>query len=145
MTQFYGPMREQRDSIPVEDSSVEAFQFILNIFYNKKVLLKGVTYQLLGELFYLSEKYHLNKFQEAILIEVSSRKIVPENLLEAAKVAESNYHLEKFSSCLHQICSQFVNDDVARVLEVFNKEEVGEENSCILHRLMAIAHCSSGV
>ena len=141
MAQFYGSMKEEKDFITVEDSSVEAFQVLLDIFYNKKVLLEGVNYQLLGELFYLAEKYHLNKFQASILKEVSSRKMVPEKLLEAAKAAESNSLLEKFSNFLHQRCSQFVIDDTALVLEIFDKEEVGKENSYILHRLMArVAH-----
>ena len=88
----------------------------------------------------MAKKYHLDQLEDSIVREVSSRKMTTEKLLEAAKVAESNAHLEKFSNPLYHICSSFVNENLESVQEVFVQDEVGEENSYTLHRLMARAN-----
>eukprot|EP00092_Neocalanus_flemingeri_P036703 GFUD01039958.1.p1 GENE.GFUD01039958.1~~GFUD01039958.1.p1 ORF type:complete len:278 (-),score=48.78 GFUD01039958.1:14-847(-) len=139
MAQFYGDIKEEKDSIPVEDSSIEAFKVFLDVLYNKEVPLKDMDFQFLGEFFYLADKYHLDLLKNSIVREVSSRKIVVEEVLEAAKVAEIYAPLEEFSNSLHHICSSFVRANLERVLEVFEDEEVGEDSSPILHRLMARA------
>eukprot|EP00092_Neocalanus_flemingeri_P007914 GFUD01008540.1.p1 GENE.GFUD01008540.1~~GFUD01008540.1.p1 ORF type:complete len:318 (-),score=68.95 GFUD01008540.1:64-1017(-) len=139
MAQFYGSSKEEKDSIPVEDSSVEVFQVFIAILYNKKVTFEDMDFQQLGELFHLADKYLLYKLQNAIVQEVSSRKIVAEEVIEAVKVAEVHTPLGKFSNALHQICSSFVRDNPKSVLQIFNAEEVGEESSLTLHRLMSSA------
>eukprot|EP00092_Neocalanus_flemingeri_P040345 GFUD01043940.1.p1 GENE.GFUD01043940.1~~GFUD01043940.1.p1 ORF type:complete len:281 (+),score=83.86 GFUD01043940.1:66-908(+) len=139
MAQFYGPSKEQKDSIPVEDSSSSAFKVFLDVLYNKKVSLKSMKFQLLGELFYLANKYYLDSLKDSIVQEVSSRKLVTGQVLEVAKVAENHAHLEKFANALFQICSSVVKDNHEATLEMCNNEEVGEENSFTLHRLLARA------
>jgi len=138
MTQFFGSF-EEKDPVPIEDSSIEAFRVLLDILYNKKVPLECLEFQFLGEISYLAKKYHLNILEDSIAQEVSSRKMTIAKLLEAAKVAESNAHLEMFSNSLYLICSTFVKENPESVLEVFDQEEIGEENSYTLHRLMVRA------
>eukprot|EP00092_Neocalanus_flemingeri_P038746 GFUD01042188.1.p1 GENE.GFUD01042188.1~~GFUD01042188.1.p1 ORF type:complete len:303 (-),score=44.61 GFUD01042188.1:2-829(-) len=138
MRQFFGTIPEEKDTIPVEDSSVEAFQIFLDILYNKKIALEAIDFQLLADLYYLAEKYHHGFMKDSIIKEVSSRKIISENLLEVAKVAKTNAHLEELSSSLFNICFVFINkSDLGTILDIFDNEEVGEENSRTLHRLMA--------
>jgi len=140
MRQFYGTMKEEKDSIPVKDSSVEAFRILLDIIYNKKVSLTGLDFKLLAELFYLAEKYHLDLWKDSIVKEVSSRKMVSGHVLEAAKVAENNVHLDKFSDTLYELCSVFVKDNPGSIFEISDIEEVGEDTSFTLHRLLARAN-----
>jgi len=140
LAQFYGTMKEEKDIIPVQDASVEAFKIFLDTLYNKEISLAGLDFELLAELFYMAKKHHLDLFQASIVNEVSSRKLVSDQVLEAAKLAENNLHLDKFSDSLYQICSMFVIENPKSVLEVFDSEEVGEENSCTLHRLLARAN-----
>eukprot|EP00092_Neocalanus_flemingeri_P092635 GFUD01117621.1.p1 GENE.GFUD01117621.1~~GFUD01117621.1.p1 ORF type:complete len:303 (-),score=53.14 GFUD01117621.1:21-827(-) len=137
MRQFFGTIPEEKDTIPVEDSSVEAFQIFLDILYNKKIALEAMDFQLLADLYYLAEKYHHGFMKDSIIKEVSSRKILSENLLEVAKVAETNAHLEELSSSLLNICFVFINkSDLGTIMDIFDNEDVGEEKSCTLHRLM---------
>jgi len=140
MRQFYGTMPEEKDSILINDSSIEAFKILLDIVYNKAVSLAEIDFKLLAELFYLAEKYHLDIWKDSIVNEVSSRNMVSENVLEAVKVAENNVHLDNFSDTLFKLCSVFVTENQGSILEIFNTEEVGEENSCTLHRLLARAY-----
>jgi len=139
MAQFYGSMKEKKDVIPIEDSSVEAFRIFLDIVYNKRISLDCFDFKLQAELFYLGEKYRLNHLQESILKAISDRKMISGNLLEAAKVAQEYSHLEKFSDTVHKICSRFVRNNFEDVLNTFKGTEMNDENSSALHRIMARA------
>merc|ERR1719186_1275153 len=132
-------MKEEKDSIPIKDSSVEAFKILLDTVYNLKISLVGLDYNLLAELFYLAGKYHLDLWKESIVNEVSTRQMVSGKVLEAAKVAENNVHLDTFSDSLYQQCSMFVENNPESVFEISKAFEVGEENSFTLHRLLARA------
>jgi len=138
--QFYGTMKDEKESIVVEDVTLDAFKIFLDTLYNKEVSLSGLDFHILAELFYLANKHHLDLMKDSIIDEVSSRKVVSGQVVEAAKVAENNVHLERFSDSLYSICSMFVKNNPGSVLEIFNSEEIGEENSCTLHRLMARAY-----
>ena len=111
MTQFYGTMKEEKNAIPVEDSNCEVFKIFLDTIYNKKIALKDLNFKMLGELFYLAEKYQLDLLKDSIVKVVSSRTLVSSEVLEAAKVAEDNSHLDKFVETVYQSCSTFVKNN----------------------------------
>ena len=50
MTQFFGSFKEERDTIPVEDASYNAFKIFLDVLYNKKTPMNQASFKLLGEL-----------------------------------------------------------------------------------------------
>eukprot|EP00092_Neocalanus_flemingeri_P087504 GFUD01110441.1.p1 GENE.GFUD01110441.1~~GFUD01110441.1.p1 ORF type:complete len:281 (-),score=64.59 GFUD01110441.1:57-899(-) len=137
MKQFYGEIKEQKNPIPVEDSSSDAFKFFLDNLYNKKPPLENMDFQLLGEMYYLADKYQLDLLQNSVTEEVSSRKMVTEKVIEAAQVAELNVHLVKFSNGVLHKCTSFVRDNPESVLQIFDSEGAGEERSFTLHRLLA--------
>eukprot|EP00092_Neocalanus_flemingeri_P016302 GFUD01017647.1.p1 GENE.GFUD01017647.1~~GFUD01017647.1.p1 ORF type:complete len:285 (-),score=64.61 GFUD01017647.1:127-981(-) len=138
MKQFFGSIPEERDTIPVEDSPVKVFEVFLDILYNKKIALEVFDFQFLADLYFLAEMYLHDFLKNLIVNEVSSRKIDSGNLLEGAKVAENNAHLGEFSTSLFSICYGFMSkSDLESISDIFDKEDVGEENSCTLHRLMA--------
>ena len=139
MAQFYGPHKEERDTIPVEDSSYDTFKILLELLYNKKVSLENLSFNLLAELYYLANKLLMDKMKDSIIQEVSSRKLVSGNLLEAAAVAEDKVLLERFSESLYQVCINFVNENVRSVFDIFDSLAPGEASSLALHRLMAKA------
>jgi len=139
MTQFFGSFKEDRDIIPVEDVSFEAFKIFLDVLYNKKISLRHACFKILAELYYLADKYLMAEMKELIIKKVSSRKMFSGKLIEAAKVAEENAHMEKFSESILHICSTFIKDDLKSVLNIFHREEAGSENSLILHRLLGKA------
>jgi len=137
MAQFYGPFKEERDTIPVEDSSFDAFKMLLDLLYNKKVIFENLDFQLLGDLFNLANKFLLDEIKDSIIQEISSRKMVSEKLLEAATVAEDQAHMERFSEALSEVCVKFVKENIQSVFKIFDSEAPGGDNSLILHRLMA--------
>ena len=58
-TQFFGSIKNQ-DFINVKDASFDAFKTFLDIFYNTNVIWDELSFDLLGEVFYLAEKYHMD-------------------------------------------------------------------------------------
>jgi len=137
MAQFYGPFKEERDIIPVEDSSFDAFKMLLDLMYNKEVIFENLDFQLLADLFNLANKFLLDEVKDSIVEEVSTRKMISGKLVEAAKVAEEQAHLEKFSEALSGVCVKFVKENIQSVFKIFDSEAPGGDNSVILHRLMA--------
>jgi len=140
MAQFYGPYKEERDTIPVEDSTFDAFKILLDLLYNKTVSFESLGFELLADLFYLAKKLLLDKLKDSIIQEVSSRKMTPEKLLEAVKLAEDQVHMERFSEAVFKVCAKFVEENIRSVFEIFEKEAPGGGNSLTLHRLMAKAN-----
>ena len=138
-TQFFGSIPES-DSVPIEDSSIDTFNMFVDILYNKKVELNELSLKVLGDLFYLGEKYHVEDLKDAIAKNVSSRKIEADGIIEAVKVAEEKAHLVDFSNSVYELCSGFVLNNHSGVLELFNNLEVEESTSACLHRLMAKAY-----
>jgi hypothetical protein len=134
-----GSLKENKDTIPVEDVSFEAFKILLDMLYNKKVALTEVSLALLAEVYSLADKYLLGKMQDSVIQNVASRKMRGGMLIEAGRLAEDYLHMEKFSENLYMVCAKFIKKNVQEVLEIFESEEVGGANSMLLHRLMAKA------
>jgi len=138
MTQFFGSLKEERNAIPVEDASFDAFKIFLDVLYNKRISMRQPSYKLLAELFYLGGKYLMVEMQQMIIREVDSRMMVSGKLIEAAKVAEENAQImEKFSESIIKSCAFFVKNNIESVLQIFKTEVAGGSNSLILHRLLA--------
>eukprot|EP00092_Neocalanus_flemingeri_P037216 GFUD01040522.1.p1 GENE.GFUD01040522.1~~GFUD01040522.1.p1 ORF type:complete len:284 (+),score=69.51 GFUD01040522.1:54-905(+) len=137
MAQFYGNLKEERDIIDVDDSSVDAFEALIDVMYNKKVPIKEKSFEFLAELFYLADKFLMDELQDFIMKEVSTRKIASENLLKIAAVAENCEHMERFSESVYEVCVKFIRENMESVFKMFDSEEAGGANSLILHRLMA--------
>jgi len=138
-TQFFGSIPE-RDSVPIEDSSIDTFNIFMDILYNKKVDFSKLSFKVLGDLFYLGEKYHVQDLKDAIVKNVSSRKIEANGIIEAVKVAEEKDHLVEFANSVYELCSAFVLNNHWGILELFNNVEVEEATSVSLHRMMIKAY-----
>ena len=63
---FYGPMRETRDVIPVEGTTVtvEAFKRMLECFYHVDIDCSEMTIKELFGIVNLAEKYNVDKLKE---------------------------------------------------------------------------------
>jgi len=129
-TQFYSDDKEEYVII-IEDSSYEAFKIFLEVLYNVKVDLKALSFQLLAEMFYLSEKYRVDVLKKEVNGTLHMKTIDAENLLIAVKVAIDNSRLEEFSNTLYNLCTSFVSQNPFTVLKLFAEREEEENISCL--------------
>jgi len=132
-TQFFGSVPSD-NTIRVEDTNFDAFKIFIDILYNVKQDVTQFSFQLLGDLFYLAEKYQVKAVKTAIVKTVKSINLESHEVLEALKIAETFSHLKEFAETLEGICTKFASG--SKVLELFRKSEVNEECSFKLHELM---------
>jgi len=136
-TQFFGSMPSD-NIILVEDSNFDAFNMFIDILYNTKQDMKHFSLQLLGDLFYLAEKYQVKTLKIAIETTVKSIELEAHEVLDALKIAETYSHLKDFAEIVEGICIEFAVCD--NLGEVFLKSKVNEDISCNLHKLIVKAY-----
>jgi len=137
-TQFFGSI-PAGTVVPVEDSNAEAFGIFIDILYNVKIELKDLHPILLGDLFYLAEKYQVVSVKVAIVEDVKLRQIEIKDILEILKVAESRSQLVQFADSLYKLCLKVIlksYDNIIKVFGMFDPDVEDESTSRLLHRLM---------
>jgi len=137
-TQFFGSI-PAGNVVPVEDSNAEAFGIFIDILYNVKIELKDFNPKLLGDLFYLAEKYQVHTVKDAIVKDVKLRQIEIKDVLEILKVAESKVQLVQFADSLYKLCLKVIlksSDNIIKVFGMFDPDVEDECTSRLLHRLM---------
>jgi len=137
-TQFFGSI-PAGNVVPVEDSNAEAFGMFIDILYNVKTELKDLNPTLLGDLFYLAEKYQVDSVKVAIVEDVKLRQIEIKDVLEILKVAESKSQLVQFADSLYKLCLKVIlksSDNIIKVFGMFDPDVEDECTSRMLHRLM---------
>jgi len=137
-TQFFGSI-PAGSVVPVEDSNVEAFGMFIDILYNVKIQLKDLNPILLGDLFYLAEKYQVEAVKVAIIEDVKLRQIDIGDVLEILKVADAKSQLVQFTDSLYKLCLKVIrksSDNSFKVFGMFDPEVEDESTSRLLHKLM---------
>merc|ERR1712142_1462689 len=86
-TQFFGSIPAGK-VIPVEDSSIDAFKIFIDALYDVKVNYAEINLMLLGEIFFLAEKYQVDAMKVTITENVKTREVNENDLLKVAKVSE---------------------------------------------------------
>jgi len=134
--QFFGSI-PAGPVVPVKDSNAEAFGIFVDILYNVKIQLKDMNLMLLGDLFYLAEKYQVDAIKAAIVEDINLREIGIENVIDVLKVVESKSHLVQFANSLYKICLKVVLKSSDNIFKVFNMSDPDDEStSRMLHRFM---------
>jgi len=139
-TQFFGSIPAE-EVVPVKDSNAEAFGIFLDILYNEKIQLKDMNPMLLGDLFYLAEKYQVDAIKAALLEDINLRQIEIEDVIEVLTVVESKSQLVQFAESLYKLCLKVVLKSSDNIWKLFNMSDPDDEStSRMLHRFMNKAH-----
>ena len=138
--QFFGSI-PAGPVVYVEDSNAEAFGIFVDILYNVKVELKDMNPMLLGDLFYLAEKYQVDAIKSAIVEDINLRQIEVKDVIDVLTVVESKSHLVQFADSLHQLCLKVFLKSSDNIFKLFNMSDPDDESiSRMLHRFMIKAH-----
>ena len=95
---------------------------------------------LLGEVFFLAEKYRVDAVKVAVIESVKMREIQDENdVLNAVKASEANIHLEKFAEAVDVLGVKFIlGTSIIKLSELFSMSQT--EEALMLSRLMSKVH-----
>ena len=75
---------------------------------------------LLGEIFFLADKYQVDAMKVAIIDNVKTREVNKNDVLDAAIVSEANTHLVEFANALDMLCVEFVRSlSITELSELF--------------------------
>jgi len=139
-TQFFGSIPAEA-VVPVKDSNAEAFSIFLEILYNEKIQLKDMNPMLLGDLFYLAEKYQVDAIKCAIVEDINLRQIEIEDVIGVLTVVESKSQLVQFAESMYKLCLKVVLKSSDNICKLFSMSDPDDEStSRMLHRFMSKAH-----
>ena len=123
---FYGPMKETREVIPIEDSTEYSFQCLIDIIYKKEINscnLESKSFTTLFEIMYLAEKYQIKEIFNIISEKISHNILNDMTVMDVAAVAETYTQFEVVSKSLFNKCVLHIDkmletkDDIIKLLE----------------------------
>jgi len=140
---FYGGMPDD-GIIEIKDVSKESFEAMIDYIYNKKDDLKIYDLDTLCSLYYLGDKYNINKLATESLGAISCKSIVTKNVLDVGHLADQYSVYEELAETLYDTAarglSSIFDGEITKVGEFFTKlvTEAPASTSCKgLERIMA--------
>ena len=138
--QFFGSMYSE-DVIEIEDASREVFKTMIDYIYHKKIVWSDLDLNFLTSMYYLADKYDIEKIKMVINCVILKYKVSEENVMEVAILAEDYCHHEQLSESLYNISTAFLKRKFAgKVENVFNycsETEPTALHGLVLLKLMA--------
>jgi len=140
---FYGSMTDN-GSIEIKDVSKESFEAMIDYIYNKKNYLEIYDLDTLCSLYYLGDKYNINKLIRESLEAIRWKDISTKNVLNVGLLADRYSVYEELAETLYETAarglSSIFNGEVTKVGEFFTNlaTEAPASTSCkSLVRIMA--------
>jgi len=147
--QFFGLLAEKRKTIPIKETTGEAFNFLLQYIYGFSLDYK-ISADQLFEILNLAERYDIEVLKEHVTVELARLSVTEEDVIEVAKVALVFHHFETASNSVLLTCSRFLKrnrespflhfpQDEALVAHLLSMGEpaagVEDELGCAMHEL----------
>jgi len=138
---FYGPIKESRDLIPIEQTTIEAFQKMREFLYQIEIDCKKMTLTEIIELIYLADRYEITELKEELKKQLAIFPVTKDNLVDTASVAyELSWQLDSVSSVLLLNCAKFFQKSYRRAADVtkFVSEHHGNEKGNLVMELLSL-------
>ena len=103
---FFGPMKESKDIIPIKETTVDAFNKLIEYFYQVDIDCGEIDVIELFDILNLAERYNVPKLKEELKEQVKKVPIDMKNLVEVGAVALKFSHFEDVSSALLLHCAK---------------------------------------
>jgi len=109
---FYGAMKETRDKIPVDETTVDAFNKLVDYFYQVDINCEDLPVQELFDLVNLAERYDVPKLMDELICQMELVPITMKNIMELAAIATEFSVHEATSSALLLACAKHFQKEV---------------------------------
>ena len=130
---FYGPLRETRNPIPIEDTTVRAFKSLINLVYQVDVEWLNSSWEDFFDVVYLVEKYQMTDIMNNMKDLVVEYIITSDNeMIDLAQSASKFAHLTQIYPLVVENCANYLRGSrcssasfgkLARDLESRGKKE----------------------
>ena len=134
--EFYGDLKETEDTIIVKDTTIDAFQTLINFVYRKDLNLE-VGLQELFEVFNLAEKYDTSELRGQVREKIASWPLSRKNVVKDAAIAENYEHFEESGKFLDRCCIFLKNEiqDLKHIYAFISKYSKGEHREAAMNLL----------
>jgi len=115
---FFGPIRESKDVIPFQETTVKAFKKMVDYFYQVDIDCGKIGVIEMCDIVNLAEKYNVPKLKEELKEQMEKMEKVPismENLIEvatAATIVSKFSNFEDVSSVLLLNCAKVLKENI---------------------------------
>merc|ERR1712142_623526 len=115
---FYGPMKKNREVIPVKQTTVEAVQKLVSYFYELQIDGDDMTVLELFELVNLAERYAVTDLKHELEKLLQTFPITRENLMDTAEIAYQYSIFDAGSNALLLNCAKFFLKNITSASEI---------------------------
>jgi hypothetical protein len=105
---FFGPLKETKDVIPIEQTTFEAFEKIIDYIYQKDIDWSGMTVLEMYDIVNLAEMYQMPDMMEEIKAQMENVAITEESLMDTAHTAAQFSQFSEVSTTLLRTCARFL-------------------------------------
>eukprot|EP00092_Neocalanus_flemingeri_P000574 GFUD01000609.1.p1 GENE.GFUD01000609.1~~GFUD01000609.1.p1 ORF type:complete len:320 (-),score=59.54 GFUD01000609.1:542-1453(-) len=140
--QFFGKLKEEKDVIPVKETTYEAFQKLMFFIYSKDIDWGGVTVPEMFDVVNLAEKYIMPELMDEMKKQMENVPITNnDTLFEVAHAATEFAHLfPDVSAALLLTCAKFVQKTIPPSEQFqFAKDQSGTGKEAIVLQLLVLA------
>jgi len=105
---FFGPLKESRDVIPIEQTTLEAFKILVDYIYQKDIDWRKMSVLEMYDIVNLAERYQMPELMKEIKTQMEVVAITDENLMDTAHIATQFSQFPDVSSTLLVTCARFL-------------------------------------
>ena len=105
---FFGPLKETRDVIPIEQTTLEAFEKLIEYIYQKDIDWSNMTVLEMYDIVNLAEMYQMPDMMNEIKTQMEVVAITDETLMDTAHTAAQFSQFSDVSSTLLHTCARFL-------------------------------------
>ena len=109
---FYGPMKDDRDVIPVKERSFEAFEKLIEYIYQIDIDCENKKLPELFDIVNLAEMYDMPKLMDELKIQMEKIPLTMDTLMDVANTASQFSQFEVVSKALMTVCAKFLERSV---------------------------------
>ena len=123
MKQFFGPMKENRTEVKIEDTTVQAFATMINYIYEKPESFSLTDIkcpQKLCEILAIAERYQVTGLVHMTENTLNELKITPENMIFSVATSKNYATFEDAAKMLYRKCQLFCFENLKTADDVYS-------------------------
>jgi len=109
---FFGPMKESKDIILIKETTIEAFEKLIDYFYQVDIDCGEVGIIGLFDIVNLAERYNVPELKEELKEQMGKVPIAMDNLMEVVAISSKFSHFEDVASTLLLNCAKLFQREV---------------------------------
>jgi len=137
---FFGDLKEMKDVIPIEDTTVESFECMLDYIYDEDIDWSAMTLLEMYDVINLATMYFMTDLVREIKTQMGNLVLDLNNVMEVAHTATLFSQFEDVSNHLLLTCARYIQANLKTEVErcKFTRDQSGTGKEYTALRLMVL-------